>query len=81
MAQEIAARLQVPFFARGRPGASVGMTGASPAGGDNSGPSSSCSTCFDLLPPSRALSRAFADILKAKKWKNYALIYEKNQGA
>ncbi|XP_022647088.1 glutamate receptor ionotropic, kainate 2-like isoform X2 [Varroa destructor] len=79
MAQEIAARLQVPFFARGRPGASVGMTGASPAGGDNSGPSSSCSTCFDLLPPSRALSRAFADILKAKKWKNYALIYEKNQ--
>ncbi|XP_022697678.1 glutamate receptor ionotropic, kainate 1-like isoform X3 [Varroa jacobsoni] len=79
MAQEIAARLQVPFFARGRPGASVGMTGASPAGRDNSGPSSSCSTCFDLLPPSRALSRAFADILKAKKWKNYALIYEKNQ--
>lgn len=68
-AQEISGRLQVPFFARTH--STTSATGDADL---------TCSTCFHLLPPSRTLSRAFADILKAKKWKNYALIYEKNQG-
>ncbi|XP_028968996.1 glutamate receptor ionotropic, kainate 2 [Galendromus occidentalis] len=62
-AQEISARLQVPFFVRCL----------------QDGQESGSSTTFHLLPPQPSITRAFSDIIRAKRWKNYALIYEKNQ--
>lgn len=63
-AQEISMRLQVPFFVRC----------------SQDGQESGSSTTFHLLPPQSSLTRAFGDIIRSKRWKNYALIYEKNQG-